>query len=137
MAVARSALVLTLFLFAACGASTSDDPEVARILGELADDYTLAEIELPLHKGSLGGLNMWAYCLSEGYPAVGYRKGTIEGEGAAWDNWVCQQGSEQLAPVGDELIDLDEACRWQFGRPDVVARPDDENHAWSWGCFAV
>ncbi len=127
--------IVILSAAAGCRASSVGDPEIEEILTELAAEYPLAEIEVPLYRGSLGGLNMWAYCLSEGYPAVGYRKGLVQGPGAARDNWVCQRGAEQLAPVDHDLIDMDAACQWQFDRPDVTARPTDEDHAWSWGCY--
>lgn len=127
----------TLFLLAGCGASTADDPRVEGILAGLEEEYPLAELAEPLIQGAVGGLNVWAYCLSLGYPAVGYRKGFIEGPGAARDNWVCQRGTEQLAPQDARVVDMDEACAWQFGRTTVVARPSDEDHAWSWDCYGT
>lgn len=125
---------VTLFLLAACRASGPGDPEIEAILSGLEQAYPLQGAGDPLVQGSVGGLNVWAYCLSLGYPAVGYRKGYVEGPGAARDNWVCQQGSEQLAPQDFRLIDMDAACNWQFGRTNLVANPQDENHAWSWNC---
>lgn len=130
------ALCLILFLLGGCRASSAGDPEVEAILADLEDAYPLAGRGDPLVRGSLGGINVWAYCLSVGYPAVGYRRGYFAGPGAARDNWVCQRGSEQLAPEDYRLIDMDAACNWQFGRSDLVARPQDEDHAWSWNCHA-
>lgn len=128
---------VTLLLLAGCNASTSSDTEVERILAQLAADYPITQVAEPLARGSLGGLNIWAYCLSLGYPAVGYQRGYVEGPEAAHDNWVCQRGTEQLDPVDALVIDLTDACRWQFDREEVEARPEDPDHAWSWNCFGV
>lgn len=130
-------VVTILFLLAGCGASTSGDPRVEAILTELDGEYPLHGLAEPLIQGAVGGVNLWAYCLSLGYPAVGYRKGYIEGPGAARDNWVCQRGTEQLAPREARLVDMDQACAWQFGRSSIVARPSDEDHAWSWDCYGA
>ena len=127
----------TLFFFAGCGASGERDPAVEVILTALEAEYPLEQLSDPLIKGAKGGLNVWAYCLALGYPAVGYQKGYIEGPGAARDNWVCQRGTAQLAPQAARPIDMDAACAWQFGRPGMVARPSEEDHAWSWDCYSA
>jgi len=128
---------ITLFLFAGCIARETGDPEVEAILASLDAEYPLEELSEPLMQGALGGINMWAYCLSLGYPAVGYRKGYIEGPLAAHDNWVCQRGTEQLAPTDVHVVDLDAACSWQFGRDNIAARSADDDHAWSWSCYGT
>jgi hypothetical protein len=97
--------------------------------------YSAAGRAAPSSTRILSGVNMWAYCNSLDYPAVGYRRGYIEGAQGADSNWVCQRGTIQLAPVDFVLVDMDAACRWQNGRTDVVARPDDPNHAWTWNCY--
>jgi hypothetical protein len=84
---------------------------------------------------SVGGVDVWAYCKSIGYPAVGYKRGYIEGPNAATDNWVCQRGTDQLKPIEPKLVDMNEACWVYHKRRDLIARPHDPNHAWSWDCY--
>jgi hypothetical protein len=96
--------------------------------------YTAAERAHPSPSRPLGGINVWGYCQSLGYPTVGYRRGIIEGPQAAYDNWVCQRGTDQLKPVEPKLVDMGDACAWQFKRP-ATARPDNPDHAWSWNCY--
>jgi len=97
--------------------------------------YTAAERANPSANHVLSGVNLWAYCNSLGYPTVGYRRGYIEGPSGAYDNWVCQRGTEQLAPKDSVVVDMNAACRWQNGREDVLGRASDPNHAWSWSCY--
>ncbi|HEX7938483.1 MAG TPA: hypothetical protein VF483_05780 [Gemmatimonadaceae bacterium] len=101
----------------------------------LLQAYSAAERAKPSPTRPLGGVNVWEYCRSLGYPTVGYKKGFIQGKQAAYDNWVCQRGTNQLKPVDPRLIDVAEACRFQYKVPDAIARPDDADHAWSWNCY--
>lgn len=133
----RTPIVLLIALVVACGDRGDTPEEVTPVLDALAASYPVTAPLGPYRKGTLGGLNMWAYCLSLGYPTVGYRRGYVQGPDAAHDNWVCQRGTEQLAPVDARLVDMTEACRWQYGREDVVARPADPDHAWSWNCHGL
>jgi hypothetical protein len=87
-------------------------------------------------KQLLGGLNVWAYCQSTGYPTVGYKRGFIEGPQAAYNNWVCQTGEDQFNPTDPHPINMTKACQWQYDRTAVQAHPDDPDHAWSWKCYA-
>ena len=97
--------------------------------------YTAAERANPSASRPIGGIDMWGYCQSLGYPTVGYKRGFVEGPQGAYDNWVCQRGTNQLKPVDSKLVDMVAACRWQYKRGDVTARPDSANHAWSWNCY--
>lgn len=97
--------------------------------------YSAAERAKPSTPRTLGGLDMWAYCKSIGYPTVGYKLRHIQGPRAALDNWSCQRGTNQLEPVDAVLVDMVAACRWQYKREDVTAWPTDTNHAWSWHCY--
>jgi len=97
--------------------------------------YSAAERAKPSLARPLGGVNVWDYCQSQGYPTVGYKRGFIKGPQAAYDNWVCQKGTDQLKPVEPRLVDIAAACRFQYKVADATARPDDPNHAWSWNCY--
>ena len=71
-----------------------------------------------------------------GYPTVGYQRGYVQGPRAAYANWACQTGADQLAPVDPRPVDMVKACRWQYG-DSVQARAADPNHAWSWECYGA
>jgi hypothetical protein len=101
----------------------------------LLQAYSAAERAKPSPTRPLGGVNVWEYCQSLGYPTVGYKKGFIQGKQAAYDNWVCQKGTDQLKPVEPRVVDVAAACTWQYKVPDATARPDDADHAWSWNCY--
>ncbi len=104
--------------------------------GGILDDYMAYQARVH-SKDYLGGLNVWGYCESLGYSAVGYSRGYVQGPRAAYANWVCQTGTNQLAPVNPHPVDMAKACAWQFPQAgdSVVAKPSDPNHAWSWDCY--
>ncbi len=114
----------------ACGADSSTRARKPGLLDNYASYTAKGHAE-----DYLGGLNVWGYCQSLGYPTVGYRRGYVHGPRAAYANWVCQTGADQLAPVNARPVDMVKACQWQFHVDSVVARPSDPNHAWSWDCY--
>jgi hypothetical protein len=120
-------------LSAACDARSS----AGTARDSLLQAYSAAEREKPSPSRPLGGVNVWEYCRSIGYPTVGYAKGYIQGKQGAYDNWACQRGTDQLKPVEPKLVDLVAACRFQYKVADAIARPDDADHAWSWNCYPV
>ena len=123
-------MTLALVACSSCGGK----PDASARKPGLLDDY--ASYSAKGHaKNFLGGLNVWAYCQSQGYPTVGYRRGYVKGPRAAYNNWVCQKGVDQLAPVDPHPVDMIDACQWEYHRDSVVARPADPDHAWSWECF--
>lgn len=125
--------LLTLAALSACRGS--DEPPSAE--DELLDAYSASAKAREPNAIPLGGINVWAYCNAQGYPTVGYRKGYIEGPEGASDNWVCQTGTDQLAPQDPVAVDMDAACRREYDREDVVARPTDPENAWSWHCYTT
>ncbi|MBL7500549.1 hypothetical protein I6A84_27980 [Frankia sp. CNm7] len=64
------------------------------------------------------------------YPAQGYQ--------VAWDTWRCERNGDPAVNDGDPAINMVQACQW--AHPDLPiadARPDDENDAQSWKCYAL
>lgn len=122
------------FLLVVVGACAGA-PDATTEQDSLLEEYSASARERAPASIPLGGINVWAYCKSQGYPTVGYRRGYINGSQAAYDNWVCQTGTDQLAPAGPVPVDLDQACRLEYGREDVVARATDPDSAWSWHCY--
>jgi hypothetical protein len=125
----------TILLIAAAGIALACSREPRAPVDTLLASYSAAERARPSSPRALGGLDMWAYCKSIGYPTVGYKLRRIQGPRAALDNWSCQRGTDQLEPVEPVLIDMVAACRSQYKRQDVAAWPTDTNHAWSWHCY--
>jgi hypothetical protein len=116
-------------------AACNSRPAASTARDTLLQAYTAAERAKPSLTRPLGGVNVWEYCQSLGYPTVGYKRGFIQGPQGAYDNWVCQRGPDQLKPVEPKLVDVAAACRWQYKVADAIARPDDATHAWSWNCY--
>src|SRR5215216_276458 len=79
---------------------------------------------------SLGGLNLEAYCQAQGWETFIFPRGRLAPH-AAVENWRCASGDESL-PVNMEL-----ACKWQYGIDDVHARFTDVNDAFTWVCYSV
>jgi hypothetical protein len=124
------ALAIVVLAAAACREAPKSDPATDPLLSAYSTTDTTGRVPL-------GGVDVWAYCQSIGYPAVGYRRGFIKGTQAAHDNWVCQKGSDQLKPVDPKPVDMADACKWAFKRSDVTGRPSDPDHAWSWNCYVA
>ncbi len=114
------------------------DPSVMAPETAEAPAYTLetsSNFTNPSGKTLAGGLNIWGFCNSQGYPTVGYARGWIEGPQYAYNNWVCQTGSDQLNPENPHPVNMTKACQWQHGMKAIQAHPDDPDHAWSWKCW--
>jgi hypothetical protein len=125
-------LTIAALALAACDRSpTAPAEEVVAFNGSQASIY-----KNPSGTTVLGGLDVWSYCISEGYPTVGYKRGYIAGPQAAFNNWVCQTGPDQLNPVNTHPINIVAACQWYYNRKAVQAHPDNPDHAWSWKCYA-
>ena len=66
----------------------------------------------------LGGMNLDAYCKSTGKQNSGVKDG----------HWSCLPG--------DERIDMDKACRFQFpGSASAFARQRSPDNVFSWTCY--
>ena len=123
--------VLGLAAIAMLGLTACQDvPTAPDTAPQLALDFTNAG-----SKTVVGGLNVWAYCNSLGYPTVGYKRGYIAGPQAAFNNWVCQTGNDQFNPTDPHPVNLTKACQWQHDQVAIQAHPDDPDHAWSWKCY--
>ena len=129
----RSVRYLALALLVASAAC-----EQAPLAPEAGTDDVTAQFGFTNAGGKtlLGGLNVWAYCNSQGYPTVGYKRGWIEGPRYAYNNWACQTGPDQLNPTDPHPINMTAACQWQYDTKAVQAHPDDPDHAWSWKCWS-
>ena len=51
--------------------------------------------------------------------------------GSAVDNWRCATGDTSLP------VNMEQACKWDYGPNHVQARFTDVNDAFSWKCYAV
>jgi hypothetical protein len=128
---AAGILAAAFALTVACDSSRGSKSATDTLLA----GYTAADRANPSPTRPISGINVWSYCQSLDYPTVGYKRGYVEGPQGAYDNWVCQRGTDQLKPIDAKVIDMVAACRWQNKRADVTARPDDPNHAWTWNCY--
>lgn len=79
---------------------------------------------------SLGGLDLMGYCQAQGWDTVIFPRGQLAPH-AAVDNWRCASGDESLP------INMEQACKWQYGIDDVQARFTDVNDAFTWVCYSV
>jgi hypothetical protein len=79
---------------------------------------------------SLGGLDLMAYCQAHGWDTVIFPRGQLAPH-AAVDNWRCASEDETLP------INMEQACKWQYGIDDVQARFTDVNDAFTWVCYSV
>jgi hypothetical protein len=83
----------------------------------------------PAYSGdtSLGGVNLNHYCsqtFGRGYKSV--LIGTTAGD------WRCEERKAKVL----KSISVQDACRLQYGRTDLLAKALNWNDALSWRCFA-
>jgi hypothetical protein len=77
-----------------------------------------------------GDLHLLGYCQAQGWDTVIFPRGRFAPH-AAVDNWRCATGDTSLP------VNMEQACRWDYGLNDVQARFTDVNDAFSWKCYAV
>lgn len=77
----------------------------------------------------LGPVDLGAYCRSTGWDAA-VLEGPPQGPNAAY-TWACERGG------GSEhgSVDVQAACRRQYGVPDATASPTNVNDAYTWRCY--
>ncbi len=79
---------------------------------------------------SLGGLDLFGYCQAQGWDTVIFPRGQLAPH-AAVENWRCASGDVSLP------VNMEQACKWQYGIDDVQARFTDVNDAFTWVCYSV
>lgn len=72
---------------------------------------------------NLGGVNLHAYCGSEGYNGTALRSPDVFG-------WVCVSADDE------RRITMYLACAWQYDRFDVIAAYGSFHNPYSWSCHA-
>jgi hypothetical protein len=77
----------------------------------------------PVGGSVLGGTDLNAYCRYVGYTASKLLNNTAYG-------WVCYTGDRMAA------INVNNACRWQYGL-SAVGDPVDNNNPRSWQCWSL
>jgi hypothetical protein len=121
-------------LLAACNPATNPtDPQMSR-----TGPTPTAEPTASIHSAAsledrpqaLGGLNLDAYCRSEGYEGVTLTKAQI-GSNAAFNNWRC------VMEGNTHPFSMEQACKSQYGLQAVQAHPSDPDDAYTWVCYAV
>lgn len=82
----------------------------------------------PAGAKELGSVDLKAYCQRRGYDGAEL-DGPIEGPYAAY-NWRCFDSTRT------DSIDVQDACRAEYGLPDATAKAADLNDAYSWRCYS-
>ena len=109
------------------GAQAANSPDLLRCA---FDHVRLRGVALA--HSLLGGLNLDAYCQSQGYAKsilTNPQAGSDPGSDAARNNWACTSGGSP------QLVDIDGACRWQYDRGDAVAWAGDDHNPSTWLCY--
>ena len=83
----------------------------------------------------LGGLALTPYCQSLGFDGDILTKPRL-GPNAAYDNWRCFYGTRD-APNSLYPFSMKNACKFQYGRAAVDARPTNPDDAYTWACYTV
>jgi len=79
----------------------------------------------------LGGLDLDAYCVSQGYAGVTLTKPRF-GPNAAFNNWRCVTAAGRTYPFS-----MEQACKWQYHLNPVQTHPTDPDDAYTWVCYAL
>ena len=76
------------------------------------------------------GLTLLEYCQAQGWETVIFPNGQLAPH-AAVNNWRCATGDTSRP------INMEQACKWQYGLDAVQARFTDLDDAFSWRCYTV
>lgn len=90
---------------------TSNDPSLS-----LIKNYPLETSILTTTQNKLGGLNLTAYCLNQKLPFPSLKN----------NSWTCD---------GTTMIQMTNACEWQYKNVGSLARQDVQGNPYSWSCY--
>jgi hypothetical protein len=100
---------------------------VAAAVASIAVTPSLAMADTPQ---PIGGLKLLNYCQAQGWETVIFPHGRFAPH-AAVNNWRCATGDTSLP------INMEQACKWQYGLDAVQTRFTDLDDAFTWVCYTV
>jgi hypothetical protein len=123
----RKLTAVALFTFFSISCSDMDLPTGHSKVGHSSRNLA-SESDLGV---MLGGLDLDAYCQSSGFvKSVLVKDSVIFGPGNSRGNWACSDSAGYT-----RMINMRDACTWQYKREIWKAEPLDVNDAYSWRCF--